>query len=125
MTGRKKPPPPDLDVLVSRFSTPVTPESHASVTSHAEEGLPVPKAAAKAPAKKTTRPAPAGMVRRSIYTREDAFDALMGAADRVVQATGGLTTKAEAIAELILSGVDHEEAVVAMLRTRVQDRLSG
>jgi hypothetical protein len=127
MTARKKVPPPPVleqsDVLSQRFSTSVTPESHTSVTPYEAEGLPTPRAKRPAP-KKTTRPAPPGMVRRSIYTREDALTALMDAADRVVAGTNGFTTKAEAIAELILSGVANESEVLAALRTRLQERLS-
>jgi hypothetical protein len=65
------------------------------------------------------------MVRRSIYTRQDALDALMEAADRVVAGTNGFSTKAEAIAELILSGVDNEHQVLGMLKARLQERLSS
>lgn len=130
MTGRKKVPPAPVvtqtSVLDTRFSTPDTPTSHTGVT-HAEEGLPVPKAkrpaAVKTTAKSTSR-TPAGMIRQSVYTRRDAFAALMDAAERIVSRTNGFTTKADALAELILAGVADEERIVTDLRTKLQNQLA-
>lgn len=121
MSPRKeKPPAPSVDILAQRFSTSVTPASHTSVTQE-EEGLPVPKS--QQAAKPKTRPAPAGMARRSVYTRADALDALMEAGDRLVAATNGFVTKADAIAELLLAGVAAEERVLDSLKQQVQERV--
>jgi hypothetical protein len=111
--------------LDARFgTTDVTPDSHTSDTR--PEGLPVPRRAREVPApkKSTTRPAPAGMSRRSIYTTTAALDALLAAAERVVVASDGLVTKADAIAGLIEAGVQQEAAVTGQVREQLQKRLN-
>jgi hypothetical protein len=112
MTSRKKKiEPPDTDVLSQRFAQASPPLD-----------LPVPKAAARAPAKKTTtRPAPPGMTRVSLYLPQAAANALNEVTERV-QAVGRVT-KAEALAGIIFAGVDQADSVSAEMRERLRREL--
>jgi hypothetical protein len=85
----------------------------------------VPKATARAAATKktTTRPAPAGMTRVTLYMPKAAADALNEATERV-QAVGR-ATKAEALAEIILAGVEQADVVIEDMRERLRRELDS
>src|SRR5690348_13862327 len=116
MTAAKRPARPSAaERIAQQVAQGVRETSHASATSRPDD-LPTPTAelrAAEKPASKprATTPTPEGMTRRSIYTHKAALDELLAAADRVVRRSGGVVTKADAIAGLLVAGAGHEAEV--------------
>ena len=106
---RKKPAPPNVadvdDVLARRFESLQVPKSEQ------------PAVEEKRPAT-STRPAPEGMRRVTLYVTAEAADALETAADQV-QAAVSLAKKADALSGLLLAAAGHTDQVAADLRARI------
>jgi cell pole-organizing protein PopZ len=77
------------------------------------------------PHTRVQRREPPGMTRRTYYLPESAADALDDAVAKVQAATGGRTSKHEALAALITAGAAQADAIADDLRAALLRELTG